>query len=186
MTTTAEQIVDVVMALDPLAELPRTGWILRGVPAPESIADHSYAVAIVAMMLTDALRAEGYQVDGEKVLKMALLHDAAEAATGDIPMPRKTPELSAALAVLEKSIVERMLPPAYVALWQEAEAKESLEARIVAAADKIQMMAKVLVYEKRRGAHLPDFWANPANYRTMDLQVAEEVYAAIRARRSAP
>ncbi len=183
---TPEDIIDVVERLDALADLPRTGWLLRGVSSPESIADHSFGVAVVAMLVTDVLRARGQTVDGERVLRMALVHDAPEARTGDMPMPQKTPALSRALTELEDAIVDGMLPPLQRDAWREAEAAQTLEARIVAAADKIQMMIKVRLYETRRGIALDNFWANPNNFRTMDLDVAEDIYRALCARAGRP
>lgn len=184
MSLEADQIIDVMLATDPLCDLPRTGWVLRGVPAPESLAAHSWAVATVALFLTDQLRADGEQVDGERVLRLALLHDVAEARTGDIPLPSKTETegVSAALHRLEAAVVDELLPPEHAALWAEAEAGETLEARIVKAADKIQMMIKVLVYERRRGAELGEFWDNQRNFRELGLARAAELYAAIRRR----
>lgn len=176
------QIIDVLMALDPLSVLPRTGWLLRGVSDVETIAAHSYGVAITVTFLVDALRASGDTVDGEKALRMALLHDAAEACTGDVPMPQKTPEMSAALHTLEKTIIDGMLPPAHAALWLEAEAKSSLEARIVKAADKIQMMVKVHSYEQQGRGQLGEFWANAKNFRDEGLAPARAVYVALAAR----
>lgn len=179
---TPAALVDLLEALDPLSELPRTGWVLRGVASPESIAAHSYGVAVAAMAITDALRDEGLTVDGEKVLRMALLHDAAEATTGDIPMPRKTPALTEALHAMEAAVVEDMLPERYRELWTEAEAKDSLEAKIVKAADKVQMMVKLRIYEKQQRGRLDEFWANPKNERTMGFEFVEAVYAEIRRR----
>src|SRR5258705_13399459 len=101
MTARAERIVDVLIALDPLADLPRTGWLLRGVRPCESIADHSFGVAFVTMLFVDAIRAEGGTIDGERALRMALVHDAAEAKTGDVPMPNKTPRMTEPLHELE-------------------------------------------------------------------------------------
>lgn len=184
----AEDIVDTLLRLDPLADLPRTGWVLRGVAQPESIAAHSHGVAVVAMMLTDALRETGETVDGERVLRMALLHDAPEAATGDIPLPSKTPALSRALHELEAKIAEDLLAPSLHADYREAAAKQTLEARVVKAADKVQMMIKVLAYEARRGASLEDFWVNPNNFDDRGLSVARDVFEAIakRAGREVP
>jgi 5'-deoxynucleotidase YfbR-like HD superfamily hydrolase len=122
MTDEAEATIDTLLRLDPLADLPRTGWVLRGVADPESIADHSFGVAVVAMMLTDALRAQGETVDGERVLRMALLHDSPEAATGDVPLPGKTPALSAALADLEADLADELLPASLREYWREAAA----------------------------------------------------------------
>jgi 5'-deoxynucleotidase YfbR-like HD superfamily hydrolase len=119
-----DRIIDTVIALDTLADLPRTGWLLRGVSPCESIADHSFGVALVALLLTDALREAGEQVDGERVLRMAILHDAPEARTGDIPMPSKTAELESAIDLLEARLAGE-LRPGSPADWSEAERGES-------------------------------------------------------------
>ena len=52
----------------------------------ESVADHSWRVALMAMLCEDAFPS----VDINKVIKMCLIHDFGEAVTGDIPAFRKT------------------------------------------------------------------------------------------------
>jgi putative hydrolase of HD superfamily len=173
----AASIIELVQFFDRLAALPRTGWLLRGVADPESIAEHSFGVCVVAMLLVDDLRARGTTVDGEKVLRMAIVHDAAEAFTGDIPMPAKTDELSKALDEAEGKLLERTLPPAELALWREVEDGATLEARIVKAADKIQMLVKALTYEQQRRGQLTEFWQSKKNRRHMDLPLARELFA---------
>lgn len=182
----AERIVDTLVGLDPLADLPRTGWLLRGIRPCESIADHSYFVAVTVMLLVDALREEGVEVDGEKALRMALVHDTPEAKTGDVPMPQKTPRMDAALEELEEQITTRLLPGAQRVTWREAEDGQSLEARIVKAADKIQMMTKALVYGQQGRGDLHEFWANEKNFPDKGLDVAKEIFAVLRARHASP
>jgi putative hydrolases of HD superfamily len=177
-----DDLIDTLIALDALADLPRTGWLLRGVAQPESIAAHSHGVALVTMALIDAARAENHEVDGERALRIALLHDAPEARTGDIPMPQKTPAMSAALTDLEAAVAASILPTSWAASCREAEECATLEARIAMAADKIHLMIKVICYETKRAAHLADFWANPGNFQDRDLPFARAVFDAIRAR----
>src|SRR3954452_699321 len=67
--------------IERLKTAPRTGWIDRGVPPgeAESIADHSFRTALLAWMAAEPA------LDRDRVLKLALVHDLAEAITGDIP-----------------------------------------------------------------------------------------------------
>jgi putative hydrolase of HD superfamily len=183
-----EQAIDVLLTLDPLADLPRTGWRLRGIDPCESIADHSFGVAVMAMMLVDGLRAGGTDIDAERTLRLALVHDAPEAFTGDIPMPSKTPELDKELDALETRLFAKHLPASWQPLWAELLECTSLEARVVKASDKLQMMVKVLRYERTRGAMLEDFWRNPKNFDDKGIELASNIFDAIceRAERTRP
>jgi len=185
---TPDTILDTLDGLDPLGDLPRTGWLLRGISPCESIAAHSLQVALLVSMLVDACRAEGMTVDGEAALRMALVHDAPEARLGDVPMPVKSPELDAALHVVEERLAALLLPPSLHAAWIAAEEGQSLEARLVKAADKLQMLHKLSVYERAGRRHpLIDFmWSNPANLRCLDLDPVRRLYEAIFARAGRP
>jgi putative hydrolases of HD superfamily len=175
--TRARDVIAITRFLDRLASLPRTGWLLRGVTDPESIAEHTFGVCVVAMKLVDDLRERGETVDGERVLRMALLHDAAEAFTGDIPMPAKSETLDRALEEAEAALLTAVLTAGELALWREAEAGTTLEARIVKAADKVQMLVKALVYGEQGRGQLDEFWSSTKNRRHMDLDLAKAIFA---------
>jgi 5'-deoxynucleotidase YfbR-like HD superfamily hydrolase len=140
---------------------PRRGWQRIGVPRPESVADHSWRLALMAMLYADMLG-----LDTGKAARIALLHDLPEARTGD-SMPgewsarQKHVRERRALAAMLKPLPTRM-QQRWLALWMEYEEGSSAEARLVAELDKVEMVAQGLAYERRGAAKAPDldgFWA---------------------------
>jgi 5'-deoxynucleotidase YfbR-like HD superfamily hydrolase len=63
-----------------LKHLPRAGWLLLGVPQPESVAEHSFRVGIIGITLAAM---EGADVG--RTAALCLLHDAHETRIGDVP-----------------------------------------------------------------------------------------------------
>ena len=177
-------ILDCLSALEPLGDLPRTGWVVRGVVPAESLAAHTTAVVLLVAMICDELRAEGIAVDGELAMRMALVHDAPEAKTGDIPNPYKSAARTAALAEIENRIADDVLPPGLRASFA-AHLGNSTEAQIVRAADKIQMLSKAWSYQSsgRAAAHLFDsMWSKASNLHAVQLPPVRRVYEALFAR----
>ena len=62
-----------------LKDVTRAGWLLLGIPQPESVAEHSFRVAVIALLLAAA---EG--ADTGRAVALGLLHDAHETRIGDV------------------------------------------------------------------------------------------------------
>ncbi len=147
--------------------LERTGWMLRGIPAgAESVAEHSYGVVIAAMLLADELIARGIAVNVERVLRMAALHDWAEARVGDMPRTageyfgseaRKRAE-RAAFDDIVGGLGANGMAEKYGALHEDYEDRASLEARLVKAADVIDLLVQTLAFERAGVRGLDEFW----------------------------
>ena len=153
-----------LIELQRLKRLDRTGWILRGLPnGTESVGAHSFGVAVTAMLLADELLDQGVAIDVEKVLRIALLHDWAEARVGDMPRTatlyfgadaRRNAE-SAALA----DIVSQLKASSrYLEIYGEYEHRESVEAKLVKAADVLDLLVQVLALERAGARGLDEFW----------------------------
>src|SRR5262245_35300084 len=77
-----DETLRALLALLPLERLPRTGWILRGASPVEPVAGHVLGTAFVALALAPRVDPP---LDIDRAVALALLHDAPEALTGDLP-----------------------------------------------------------------------------------------------------
>ena len=158
-------MLSTLVELQRLKRLDRTGWVLRGFAnGTESVAAHSFGVSVTAMLLADELARQGVSVNVEKVLRLALLHDWAEARVGDMPRTatmyfgseaRKHAE-TAAFRDLTAAIDDD--GALYAQLYREYEERSTLEARLVKAADVIDLLVEALALERAGGRGLDEFW----------------------------
>ena len=163
-------MISTLIELQRLKRLERTGWTLRGLaPGAESVAAHSYGVALAAMMMADELGARGVAIDVERLLRMALLHDWAEARVGD--MPRTGGEYFGADArrLAERAAFDDIVrglghevEVLYGELHEDYEHRASLEARLVKAADIIDLLVQALAFERAGVRGLDEFWEGVA------------------------
>jgi putative hydrolase of HD superfamily len=160
-------MISTLIELQRLKGLERTGWMLRGIAAgAESVADHSYGVAVAAMLMGDELIARGVTVNMERVLRVALLHDWAEVRVGDMPRTAAeyfgTEARKRAERAAFEDIVSRLnangVAEKYNALHEDYEERESLEARLVKAADVIDLLVQALAFERAGVRGLDEFW----------------------------
>jgi putative hydrolase of HD superfamily len=174
-------MLSTLIELQRLKRLERTGWALRGLPnGTESVAAHSFGVSVTAMLLADEVKARGVSIDTERVLRMALLHDWAETRVGDMPRTaanyfgadaRKHAETVAFADI----VAEAGSAHVYKDLYQDYEQRISVEARLVKAADVIDLLIQAQALERAGARGLDEFWqvAEDANFQLPS--VAEEV-----------
>jgi putative hydrolase of HD superfamily len=151
-----------------LKRLPRSGWLMMGVPQAESVAEHSFATATLALALTDAVNhdpaGQGLTrtLDAGLVAQIALVHDLAESAITDLPHKatrylgkdaKYRAEEQALQDIAGDLGSERLLP-----LWQAYTNADGPEARLVRDADKLEMVHQALVYELAGQCTLEEFW----------------------------
>jgi putative hydrolase of HD superfamily len=177
-------MITTLIELQRLKGLERTGWMLRGIAAgTESVASHSYGVAVAAMLLADELTGRGVEINMERVLRVALLHDWAEARVGDMPRTasryfgkdaRRRAE-SAAFRDIVGELKESGLDEKYRVLHDDYEERGSLEARLVKAADVIDLLVQVLAFERAGVRGLDEFWEGVEEVEFRLEGVAEEI-----------
>jgi len=143
-----------LLALD---RLPRTGWLLAGVRAPESVAAHSLGTALVVLALAPRVRPA---LDVEHAVALAVVHDVPEALLTDLP--KRAAELlpPGAKAAAEARAAELLLAPLApeaLALFRELGARETREARFVTLCDKLQLGLRWLGYLREGARGLDEF-----------------------------
>lgn len=126
-----------------LKDLARAGWVRVGVPAPESVAAHSWGVALLAAFFCPPA------LDREKLLIMAILHDLAEVRVGDITPHDGIPHAEKHRREREAMAVLLGDHPALLAIWHEAEAGESPEARLLKQLDRMDLGVQARRYASR-------------------------------------
>jgi putative hydrolase of HD superfamily len=163
----------------------RAGWALRGVPAAESVADHSWRMALLALLL--APRA-GPEVEVARCVALALVHDLAEAVVGDITpfdgisAEDKRAREEAAMHHLSALAGDETL----LELWREYDAGESPEARLVKELDRLETVLQAAEYAAEPApGQLPldEFWG-AARERIRSQPAAGLLAALERARRA--
>lgn len=141
-------ILDFLNIVANLKTVPRQGWIDKlSIKNPESVADHTYSMAVIGMILSDSQK-----YNTEKVLKMILLHDLAESITGDLTPEQKSKEK----IILESKTFEKILAhlpenlqKQYLQLWNEYQKNNSVEANFVHQIDKLEMALQAKIYSKQ-------------------------------------
>ena len=121
-----------------LKRTPRSGYAFLG-HGRESVAEHSFGVIIVAFVLGRMRK----NVDLEKLLKMTLFHDLAEARTGDMNYMNKRYTTCNEDQAMTDATAGLPFENELLDLWKEWQAKESPEAQLAADADQLDMILEL-------------------------------------------
>ena len=139
-----------------LIEADRLKHVLRATTLvdgsrPENSGEHSWHLALYAMVLADQAP-EGVNID--RVIRMLILHDLVEIDAGDTPIHGEYDPF--ALAAAEEAAADRifgLLPPdtaaAFRALWAEFEAVQTPDAIFAKALDRSQPVVHILQNDGR-------------------------------------
>lgn len=143
-----ENVVEFMELVSSLKELQRTGWKQHRVTGIiDTTASHSFGVVLLSWLF-----AKEAQVDLEKVLKIALVHDLVESVIGDLtPAEAKRVDRD---ALEENGLkrIERKIPGALLdevkSLIREFRAGATKEAKIVRVCDKLETLFQAHFYRK--------------------------------------
>ncbi|XP_037700031.1 5'-deoxynucleotidase HDDC2 [Choloepus didactylus] len=146
-----------------LKRVPRTGWVYRKVENPESVSDHMYRMAVMALVTRDD------HLNKDRCVRLALVHDMAECIVGDIapadniPKEEKHRREEKAMTQLTQLLPEDLKKELYE-LWEEYETQSSAEARFVKQLDQCEMILQASEYEdlENKPGRLQEFFSSTA------------------------
>ena len=161
------EVVRIAKIAGKLKRIKCAGWVAHGVINAESVAEHSYRVAFLSILL-----AERFNVNPLKVVKMALIHDIGEAVTGDVVWEKGADVAGSREDKYrdEKKAMEEIFGKEtlgeYLILWEEFEEQKTDEARFLKALDKFEMALQALEYQEEWNSaeNMQLFWDNSEKY----------------------
>ena len=135
-------ILEVIKLGEKLKSEMRHSWLSNG--RRESVAEHTWRVSLMAMLIEPFLNRA---VDSARLLKMIIVHDLVEAEATDIPAfdTMNNAELKKQKQINEIKAIEKIrdtlqgsLGEDVYNLWMEFEHKETFEAKVANALDKLE------------------------------------------------
>ncbi len=153
----ARNIIRIARHGEALKRVERTGWALAGVSSArsESVGEHSYGTALLSILIAKSLVDNGKSVDLNKVASIALIHDLPESLTSDIPLAFTQlggEGTSRIKKEVEKEAISHIAQNSYKkwfqTIWLDLEKQESIESKIVAGADILDMLIHAVALEK--------------------------------------
>jgi len=164
-------VVKLIKASETLTELPRTGYTLAGVCNAEKVSSHCFNVAFLVMLLGDQF--EDLNID--RALKMALIHDIPESLITDLPLESKKfidkdkAEIKAALELFNSNSEMNEL-------FLEYKNGTTLESMVVHDLDKLQMQVRAKIYERAHNGDMSRFLFDPHKFKFQATQKAFEAF----------
>ncbi|MDD4556528.1 MAG: HD domain-containing protein [Alphaproteobacteria bacterium] len=143
-----------VEILGKIKDLKRTGWQIRKVSDAESVADHSFGVALLTYLLCpDSL-------DKQKCLEFAIIHDLAEAIVGDFTPKQISKEEKHKLEIEAiQKIATDLNYPKLAEQFIEYEKQDCEEAKFVKKADRLDSVLQAKYYQE--GNRTTEYQDNP-------------------------
>lgn len=155
-----QDLIKIIRQIGKSKSIKRTGWVREGIKDSESVAEHSFKLAVLAFILAPQLK-----VDQDKLIKMAIIHDLGEIKTGDVVTARGGKvdyQIKEIKETEEKEFIRKIFKnhKEFVSLFEEITERKTEESKLLAQLDRLEMAFQALEYEKEQGVDLSEFFVD--------------------------
>jgi putative hydrolases of HD superfamily len=167
MKISNKEIIKIATKGGILKTVKRTGWILKGVKNAESVADHTWRMGLLILLLAPD------NLNKQKLLEMNTIHDLGEVGIGDIKWEEGTKTISSPedkhadeLNTVKKIFGNNKDLKKLLELLKDYNQQKSPEAKFLKQLDKIEMIFQALDYENEgyESSLFDEFWLNAEKY----------------------
>jgi putative hydrolase of HD superfamily len=182
----AKNVISFMKYAVKLKETDRAGWLMKNIVDPESVADHSWNVAMFAILFA---RAQG--LDEHRLLKMAIVHDVSESIVGDVVWQQgglvntqKQEQKHVAESEAAQKIFGLLNFGDLHELVDEYQDQQTPEAQALKECDKLDLVLQALLYEQevQDPSTLVEFWESAAKFLHSDF--AWDLFSELRSQSS--
>jgi putative hydrolase of HD superfamily len=167
-----KHIANLLFEAKMLKEIPRSGFHFLGA-GKESIAEHTFSTTFIAYVMAQL----DSEIDALKLISMCLVHDLAEARTGDLNTVNKTYVTADETKALEDTTQHLPFGSSITNLIKEFNENHSNEARLAHDADQLALILE-LKYLSDIGYAPPDTWL-PHVLKRVKTKVAKKIAQSI-------
>ncbi len=171
----ADNLNYLINILGKLKDLQRTGWLRKEIENPETVAAHSFGVALLALLFAPQY------LNKEKCLKLALIHDLQEALVGDItPFDGVSKEEK---ALKEQQAIEKISQilgfEELKNLFAEYEENKTKEARFIKDMDRLDAVLEAKYYDnshKTKEKIFNEFYNYANTHTNKDEKITKQLF----------
>jgi putative hydrolase of HD superfamily len=167
-----KHIANLLFEAKMLKEIPRSGFHFLGC-GKESIAEHTFSTTFIAYVLAQL----NPEIDALKLITMCLVHDLAEARTGDLNTVNKTYVTADETKALEDTTRRLPFGSSISGLIKEFNENHSIEAQLAHDADQLALILELKDLSDI-GYAPPDTWL-PHVLKRIKTDVAKKIARSI-------
>lgn len=180
-----KEVLQFIEEIERLKFIPRSGWQYYGIKEPESVAEHSFLLTFLCLIVGLKLIKSGEDIDLKKLLIMSIIHEIGEVRIGDIHLIAKEYIGHESVEIAERKVAYDLLKNAnldeLIEIYDEFLKGETKEAILVRACDKLELLIQAYLYKKIGYTNIDEFFNARKNIEDIEkIEILDNILREIR------